>query len=647
VGCQQRRRHRHPIDPRTDKVVATIDVGGSPQGITIASGRASVTVGAAAVTPHLAASGGTLRVEALGGVDPLDSALAYSPGSWQLLYATCAKLLNYPDRSGSAGGQLTPEIARSLPVRSADGRTYTFTIRTGFRFSPPSNQPVTAQTLKGTIERTLNPRTRSPIGYEFTDVVGASAYMAGKTAHIAGVAARGDTLTIRLLAPDADIPSLLAQPFFCAVPSDTPVSPDGVRVIPSAGPYYVASDTPGQAVVLARNPNYRGGRPHRLDRIDVTLGISSKRAVADIEAGSADDTIIGGDPSANALASGLAAHYGPGSAAAARGAQQYFATQTPGLDFFVLNTHRPLFSDVRLRRAVNYAIDRRALARFGDGYVGADHPTSQYLPPGIPGSSNSPTYPLTPDASKARELARGRDRTAVLYACDYSACLQLAQIATNDLRAIGLRVHVELFDHATLYAQMARPNAPFDLAFGTWLPDYPDPGAMLSGMLENSSFYPTFADPTYRRRLASAEQLSGPPRYLAFGKLAQDLARKAAPLVAYGNSATRNSSPRGSAVRHMASTPESTSPPSASGTSTIPTPQQQAQAAEERTSPQAQATTRSDGPARDPFVTSPDWHVISTSWKRASTRTATERGTPSMPTQDDPRWRRSTIGPTR
>jgi hypothetical protein len=97
----------------------------------------------------------------------------------------------------------------------------------------------------------------------------------------------------------------------------------------------------------------------------------------------------------------------------------------------------------------------------------------------------------------------------------------------------------------------------------------------------------------------------------------------------------------------MASTPESTSPPSASGTSTIPTPQQQAQAAEERTSPQAQATTRSDGPARDPFVTSPDWHVISTSWKRASTRTATERGTPSMPTQDDPRWRRSTIGPTR
>ena len=79
-----------------------------------------------------------------------------------MLYATCAKLLNYPDKAGLAGSELVPEVAQSLPARSADGKTYTFTIRSGFRFSPPSTERVTAQTFKHAIERTLNPAMKSP-----------------------------------------------------------------------------------------------------------------------------------------------------------------------------------------------------------------------------------------------------------------------------------------------------------------------------------------------------------------------------------------------------------------------------------------------------------------------------------------------------
>ena len=59
---------------------------------------------------------------------------------------------------------------------------------------------------------------------------------------------------IRLLAPDADFPARLTQPEFCAVPTDTPINPKGERAIPSAGPYYLASYTPGQGVVLERQP---------------------------------------------------------------------------------------------------------------------------------------------------------------------------------------------------------------------------------------------------------------------------------------------------------------------------------------------------------------------------------------------------------
>ena len=137
------------IDPATNKTIATIAVGGSPQAITVAGGRAWVTVDAQTLgAGGRAGEGGTARLDAFYDIGSMDPAVAYETVSWQLLYATCANLLNYPDRAGLAGSQLVPEVAQSLPARSADGKSYTFTIRTGFRFSPPSTERVTAQTFK-------------------------------------------------------------------------------------------------------------------------------------------------------------------------------------------------------------------------------------------------------------------------------------------------------------------------------------------------------------------------------------------------------------------------------------------------------------------------------------------------------------------
>src|SRR5262249_29730582 len=130
----------------------------------------------------------------------LDPGVASGTGPVQ--YATCAMLLNYPDEPSSAGLRLVPDAARSLPPGSGNGRTYTFMIRPGMRFSPPSNQPVTAQTFKHAIERTLNPHLGDGASFGQTllrDVVGARAYL------------------------------------FCAVPTDTPNSPVA-GALPSAVP---------------------------------------------------------------------------------------------------------------------------------------------------------------------------------------------------------------------------------------------------------------------------------------------------------------------------------------------------------------------------------------------------------------------------
>lgn len=405
---------------------------------------------------------------------------------------------------------------------------------------------MSAQTFKDSIERTLNPRMHSPWAHYLADVVGAGAYMARKARHIAGVVANGDTLTVHLLAPAPDFLSRIAEPAFCAVPSNTPPNPNGVRVIPSAGPYYVTSYTPGQGVVLVRNPNYHGSRPHHFARIELGVGISARRAFAGIEAGTADYTDLALYPSTTiaALASRLAARYGPGSAAAARGTQQYFVNPGLQLDYFSLNTHRTLFSDVRVRQAVNYAIDRRALARLGDFFQPVpERPTDHYLPPGMPGFRDAHVYPTMPDVVKARELvqqAHAGGRTAVLYTCDSFPCPEQAQIVKTDLAKIGLQVQIKRLPSATLFARVARRGEPFDLVWDGEIADYPDPQAMLTQILEDSSVAPTFNDPAYQHKLAAAARLSGPKRYLTYGELDLDLARNAAPLAAFGNLTTND-----------------------------------------------------------------------------------------------------------
>jgi YVTN family beta-propeller protein len=525
------------IDPGTHKVLATIPVGGSPQQITVARGRAWVTVDAQAIQPPtLAATRGTLRIEAELDVPWIDPALPFSPP--QLLYATCAQLLNYPDTAGPGEGRLIPEVAQSLPARSADGRTYTFTIRTGFRFSPPSNQPVTAQTFKDTIERALNPRMASPFAGYFADIVGAGAYLAGKAKHISGVVASGDTLRIRLEDPEPDFLSRLAGPLFCAVPSHTPVDPAGVRVIPSAGPYHVSFYTPGQGVVLVRNPNYHGSRPHRFARIEFAPGIPYARAVANVKAGAADyvPVQVSNVASVRGLASQIAARYGPGSSAAKAGAQQFFVDPDPQLDYFVLNTHRPLFANVRMRQAVNYAIDRRALAALGDPFQpGPERPADHYLPPGIPGFRDTHVYPPAPDVAKARQLAQGRGKTAVLYTCNVPPCPEQARIVQTDLATIGLRVRIKEYPGPTLLRREAKAGEPFDLAWDGYLPDYLDPAGMLHPLLSDSSVEPTLNDPAWQRRLAATAEVSGPERYLKYGDLDLQLSRDAAPLLPFGN----------------------------------------------------------------------------------------------------------------
>jgi YVTN family beta-propeller protein len=525
------------IDPSDNRVSKTITVGGSPQKIAVGDRRVWVTVQRAVPAPsHV---GGVVRIDWAGSaIDSLDPGIAFSPTSWEIAYATCAELLNYPDRSAPAESRLEPEIAAAVPAPTNGGKTYTFVVRKGFHFSPPSNEAVTARNFAYAIERALSPRLKSDAKGFLSDVVGFSAYEAGRAKHISGVTASGDKLTIRLTRAAPDFLARITMPFFCPVPLDTPVARN-VRTVPGAGPYYVTSYTPDQDVVLKQNPSYRGPRPHAAQEIDLDLGTSGAQAVHEVEAGQADFTQV--TPQSMTR---LASRYGPKSAAAKAGHQRYFVNTGGPLatNYLALNTSRPLFADTRLRRAVNYALNRRRLARIGGFGSSSEAPTDQLLPPGLPGFHDVHIYPYSPDLKKARRLARGRGGHAVMYTCNDAECHQGAQVIQANLKAIGIDVEVKTFPFRQLFDHLGTRGEPFDIGLIGWVNDYPDPYDFLNLLLSGATIKPTgnsnfsyFDDPTYNHKLAAAARLSGPRRYLAYGKLDAELARDAAPYAALWN----------------------------------------------------------------------------------------------------------------
>jgi ABC-type transport system substrate-binding protein len=300
------------------------------------------------------------------------------------------------------------------------------------------------------------------------------------------------------------------------------------------------SSVQGDRTVLLRNPNYRGSRPRRAARIVYTNDVATPTAVSLANAGAIDllpqdfdNTTSFFDPD------GVLAHRsGPGSEAARAGRQQYFLYPAPLLDYIVFNTNRPLFRDVRLRRAVNYVIDRRALAAaFGDA------PADRIVPPAVPGFPAGRVYPLTgPDLVTARKLAGRVSRHAVLYWCGPDARQRtLAHIVSSDLAGIGISVSVTASQtcpkNSRYDAQMKRADM---VLFSGLQSEDRDPAPFLDQALTRGGSFGSALGPGlwttagFRERLARAAVLRGPTRLRVYVRLVAELTR-AAPFAVFGS----------------------------------------------------------------------------------------------------------------
>jgi ABC-type oligopeptide transport system substrate-binding subunit len=431
---------------------------------------------------------------------------------------------------------LQPEVARSFPRISRDGRRYSIPIRPGYRFSPPSNERVTAETFKYTIERALSPAMHSYARNIVDDVVGEPAYESGRARHISGISAKDNVLTITLTRPNGSLAARLAAPFFCAVPVGTPRVPTGVPTVPSAGPDYVSSYSTTAGFVLKRNPNYRGPRPRYWNEIVYSIGSSLAGDARVVEQNRADYAPIlpGG------VASELSRRFGAGSAAAKRGAQQFFRAPALAVFYLALNTRRPLFANEAARRAVNYAIDRTRLSRLpagsliDAGLIASD----QYLPIHMPTFHAQHTYGVHADLRRARRTFDFGRRTAVFYTCDDAVCASWARVLRGELGRVGLTLKTRTFPLSKLEMTTSTRGEPFDLTSKGWWADYADPSDFLNVLLDgrsiqarNNNDVSYFESSLFERRLDAASRLSGAARTRAYSELAHNFAENAAPWI--------------------------------------------------------------------------------------------------------------------
>jgi len=491
-----------------------------------------------ATTP--AQTGGTYVVELTTDIDYTDPGLDYLTTGWEIQYAVGCKLLNYPDSSGAASSQLQPEVAEAFPTVSDGGKTYTFTIRKGFRFD--TGQPVTAQSFADALNRDANPSFQSPAQAFLTDIVGAQDVFDGKAKTLSGVVVQGDKLAITLVDAAPDLLARLAMPFFQAINPALAAdhNPNGVDAPASCGPYYIADRIPNNSITLMRNRYYTGPRPHNLSEIDYKIGNTPVVIEQDVSSGTADYA-ASGVPPANYKT--ISDKYGVNK-------ERFWVEPQLSVQYLAMNTSRPLFKDnVKLRQAVNWAISRGALLEQGGYYAGVL--TDQILPPGMPGFKRVSAYPLQQtkqDVAKAQQLAKGNTRggKAILWTSTTEPAPLQAQIYQQNLKAIGLDVQVQQFTRAVQIQKEGIKGAPFDFTTEGWAADYADPSDFVNVLLDgtniksaNNNNVAYFDDPAYNKEMASASLLFGAERYSTYSGLDGDITTNAAPWAARANSTNR------------------------------------------------------------------------------------------------------------
>jgi peptide/nickel transport system substrate-binding protein len=271
-----------------------------------------------------------------------------------------------------ASGQITPALATDWGVLPGGGG-WQFTLRDGVTFH--NGDPFTPESVKFTLERVINPDTKSTISSEMGS--------------IAGVDITGpNTIVIRTKQPDIMIPNRLSELYGGMMSPSQTMAADAATLATrpnGTGPFMVTDWVKNERLVLQANPNYWRG-PANVSQITLRPILEDAARVAALQTGEVD--FIGNVP------------YERIPELQADPNLVVKTVQTPRVFFIGIDPRVTPLNDVKVRQALNYAVDVDAI--ISAIYLGHATRLATAVPTSAFGYDASVApYPYDPEKAKA------------------------------------------------------------------------------------------------------------------------------------------------------------------------------------------------------------------------------------------------------
>ena len=420
-----------------------------------------------------------------------DPQVNYTLQEWQLLILSHDGLIAFRRLGGAPGTKKVPDLAESIPTPTNGGKTWTFKLRSGIKFSDGST--LDGADVKATFERLFKIGNSPNAGTWYNVIQGADACIkTPKTCDLSqGIKVNGDEVTFNLTTADPEFLDKLAVPFAFILPSTTQTTNVNIPP-PGTGPYKWVQYAPDKQIKLVRNTFFKewskdaqpAGNP---DTIVQKFGLTPEAQVTAVENNTADWMFD--QPPADRL-SELSTKY----------AARVHVNPLTAVWYFAFNTREAPFNNLKARQGVNYATDRNALVKIYGGPKLAV-PTCQILPPNFPGYK--PYCPYTagggtdkwtgPDLAKAKQLinASGTKGAAVKVNTttnDVDKALGLYFVGL--LNSLGYKATLQALSPDIQYPYVQNSSNHPQFAFSSWYQDYPAASDFLNILLGCDSFHP-------------------------------------------------------------------------------------------------------------------------------------------------------------
>lgn len=451
------------------------------------------------------ASGGSIVVAYQNDIATLDPAVGYDWQNWSIIKSLFSRLLDYEPGTTN----LVPDLATAMPEISADGKTFNFQIRDDVKFH--NGRVVTADDVKYSIERAVNPKTQGPGAGFFASINGFDDAAAGKTTDISGIVVNSPTsITFNLSRPDATFLHVMAINFASVVPKEEAekYGADFGKNPVGSGAFKFTNWTLGQKLTLDRNPDYyRSGLP-KLDQINFEVGVDPAVALQRLKSGDVD--ILGDSiPAANYISE----KENPANAELIIEGGQL---QT---GYVTLNVNIKPLNNVKVRQAINHAVDKDRIIQILNGRAEA---ANQPLPPSMPGYDKAYTgFEYNVEKAKAllKEAGVANGFNTELWTSNTDPNPRIAQSIQEDLAKVGIKASIKSLAQANVIEAGSSGKAPMVWSGGmAWIADFPDPsnfwGPILgcSGAVQGGWNWSKYCNKTLDADAVKADAMTDPSK---------------------------------------------------------------------------------------------------------------------------------------